>query len=116
MGWYGGLGGRLITTLTNLPVTPQDLDEADHTTGLIECNWAVTASWTPPAGSLERAVSGFYLAKIVGKPGVTVNPGKDSYIIFVVRDDARTSDFIFQSAVTTYQAYNDYPGDRGLMN
>jgi hypothetical protein len=118
MGWYQGLGGRYITTLADKPVTQQPLDEADHRTGLIECNWAATATWTPPADITNKAVSGFYLAKIVGKanPGEDRAAPRDSYIIFVVRDDARSSDFIFQSAVTTYQAYNDYPGDRNVSH
>jgi hypothetical protein len=76
------------------------LSEADHDTGLIECNWATAAQWTPPR---RTTVSGFFLAKLIGT-------SKDSYIIFVVRNDGRTSDFLFQSAVTTYQAYNNFPG------
>ena len=36
--------------------------------------------------------------------------GQQSYIIFVVRDDSRASDYLFQSSVTTYQAYNNWPG------
>jgi len=61
-------------------------------------------SWTPPAGT----VSGFFIAKLTKLSGGDI--GKQSYMIFVVRDDSRTSDFLFQSAVTTYQAYNTYPG------
>ena len=34
-----------------------------------------------------------------------------SYITFVVRDDARTADLLYQQSVTTYQAYNNYPAD-----
>ena len=34
----------------------------------------------------------------------------ESYISFVVRDDARPSDILFQRSVTTDQAYNNYPG------
>jgi N,N-dimethylformamidase beta subunit-like, C-terminal len=105
MGYYpdgagGGYGGRLITTIPNLTVTNQPLSNADAETGLIECNWNATAQWTPPTGT----VSGFFLAKLVGRR-------YDSYIIFVVRDDSRTSDYLFQSAVTTYQAYNYFPGN-----
>ena len=35
---------------------------------------------------------------------------KQSYIIFVVRDDARRSGLLFQSTVTTYEAYNTWGG------
>ena len=34
-----------------------------------------------------------------------------SYMTFVVRDDARTADLLYQQSVTTYQAYNNYPAD-----
>lgn len=100
MGFYGGLGGRYITTKTGT-ATPQTLPDADYTTGLIECNWTANPafSWTVPT----TAVSGVYIAKLVGT-------ARDSYIVFIVRDDARTSDIITQIAVTTYQAYNIYPG------
>jgi hypothetical protein len=100
MGYYGGTGGRLITVLEDKEVELQDLPEADHTTGLIECDWEETAQWMPPSGT----ISGYYIAKLVGE--------KQSYIIFVVRQDGRDSDFVFQSAVTTYQAYNNFPGDQ----
>jgi hypothetical protein len=48
--------------------------------------------------------SGVYLAKLA-TPG-----GKSSYIIFVVRDDARASKYLMQISVNTYQAYNFWGG------
>lgn len=99
IGFYNGNGGRLIDTIENVSVEPQPQPEADHTTGLIECDWEATETWTP-----TDVVSGYFLAKLVGT-------SKDSYIIFVVRDDESESDFVFQSAVTTYQAYNFFPGN-----
>ena len=82
----------------------QNFSEANHTTGLIECNWAPSYTWTPPSGT----VSGFFVAKLTA-----LGSGKQSYIIFVVRHDTRPSDFLFQSAVTTYQAYNLFPHNLG---
>lgn len=99
MGWYQGAGARLIDTITASAV-PQLLDEADHTTGLIECNWSETASWYVP----KTIVSGVFIAKIKGMTNLL-----ESYIIFVVRNDSRNADYVFQTAVTTYQAYNNYP-------
>jgi hypothetical protein len=32
-------------------------------------------------------------------------------MVFVVRDDKRVADFIYQQPVTTYQAYNNFPSD-----
>jgi hypothetical protein len=51
-------------------------------------------------------VSGFYLVKL------QASSGKQSYIIFVVRNDGRQSDLFFQASVTTYQAYNAWGGKR----
>src|SRR5262249_45160450 len=36
--------------------------------------------------------------------------GHTSHIVFVVRDDARAADIVFQTSDTTWQAYNQYPG------
>ena len=41
---------------------------------------------------------------------IGIPSGKQSYIIFVVRDDERPTEFLFQSSVTTYQAYNSWGG------
>ncbi len=51
-------------------------------------------------------VSGIYIAKLV-RP----DTGGASHIVFVVRDDASTSDLLFQTSDTTWQAYNDYGGN-----
>jgi len=49
-------------------------------------------------------VSGIFLVKLHGNTS-----GKESYITFTVRD-SRRADLIFQQSVTTYQAYNGWPG------
>ena len=53
----------------------------------------------------EEWVSGMYLAKLTAGTS-----GAQAYIMFVVRDDTGPSDFLFQSSVTTYQAYNNWGG------
>ena len=69
----------------------------------IDCgNWAVSGSWAVPA----NAVSGVYIARLV-----RTDTGGASHIVFVVRDDASTSDLLFQTSDTTWQAYNDYGGN-----
>lgn len=104
MGYYQGNGARLVATLRppagRLPQTqPACLTEAG--TGLYDCgNWAVSATWTVPA----NAVSGIYFAKLVSEDATT--PGS-SHIFFIVRDDARHADILFQASDTTWQAYND---------
>ena len=84
----------LKTSPTRSQTVPQDL---------IDCgNWAVSASWTVPAD----ATSGVYIAKLV-----RADTGGASHIVFVVRDDASTSDFVYQTSDTTWQAYNSYGGN-----
>jgi methionine-rich copper-binding protein CopC len=106
IGYYNGNGARLVATVPNSATVkqrqPACLSEA--ATGLIDCgNWTETASWAVPAD----AVSGVYLAKLVPTDGT---PGAN-HVPFVVRDDSRGSDLLFQTSDTTWQAYNDYGGN-----
>lgn len=105
MGYYGGMGARKVATLTPSATLPQSQPSClnDAATGLIDCgNWAVSGSWTVPAS----AASGIYFAKLV-RP----DTGGSSHVVFVVRDDASTSDLLFQTSDTTWQAYNNYGGN-----
>lgn len=101
IGWYQGKGGRLMQHIGPLNGVKQPSCPVDSTTGLIACPWSasytlnVPTSWT----------SGIYLALLTNAQNY------QSYITFVVRDDARQADLLYQQAVTTYQAYNDYPAD-----
>ncbi|MBI1891013.1 MAG: RICIN domain-containing protein [Burkholderiales bacterium] len=109
MGWYGGAGGRLLKTYTNVPGTAQPMP-CLNPDGVIECNWSPNISLIIPATttttSLAYWASGIYLAKL----STDTTPKKESYIIFVVRDDARNASFVSQLPITTYQAYNYWGG------
>ena len=103
LGYYGGLGARKVESLPNLPGQQQPPCLSDTATGLIDCgNWTLSASWPTP----HDATSGIYLAKLVRG-----DTGGASHIVFVVRDDEGRSDLIFQTADTTWQAYNRYGGN-----
>ncbi|HEX6900080.1 MAG TPA: VCBS repeat-containing protein [Thermoanaerobaculia bacterium] len=107
LGYYGGNGARKIATLQPSAPLPQTQGAcaSDPTTGLIDCgNWQVSASW--PGSQTANSVSGIYIAK-----AVRTDTGGASHIVFVVRDDARNSDLLFQTSDTTWQAYNDYGGN-----
>jgi len=101
MGWYQGLGGRLIKEQASNKGTAQIIPKPDPITGLIECDWKmpitiqVDSSWT----------SGVYVVKLEENLYK-----KQSYILFVVRNDNQPSDILFQLPVTTYQAYNYWGG------
>lgn len=123
IGWYGGAGGRLVGALKadgtlqlpqsdgtippnqvpQLAGSPQTVPSPDSN-GLIECNW--TAASTAPLSIPANWTSGIYLAKLE-----EATAGKQNYIIFVVRDDSRSSPYLYDSAVNTFQAYNEWGGN-----
>jgi len=100
MGWYGGVGGRLLLTVNSLPGGLRTTPNPDPVTGLIECNWPVSYTLSVPA----TWVSGVYVVRLTGNQST-----KQSYILLIVRDDSRTSDLLFGVSITTYQAYNFWP-------
>jgi PKD domain len=109
IGWYNGAGGREVLTTASRPASVQTDNCRDVGTGgnhgtyqrygLVECNWTNPFVLQIP----NDWVSGVYLAKLVGSQ-------YDRYIMFVVRDDERPSPYLFQSSVTTGQAYNPWGG------
>src|SRR5207302_6407658 len=101
MGWYQGLGGRLLQHIGPLTGMPQFPCPVDAQTGLIECPWTASYVLTVPT----TWTSGVFLAQ------VTNAQGYQNYIPFVVRDDARHSDILYQQSIATYQAYNNFPND-----
>ncbi|MBW4510554.1 MAG: hypothetical protein KME64_29165 [Scytonematopsis contorta HA4267-MV1] len=107
MGWYSGAGGRLMTPAIVRKRVKQPSPIFDDASGLVECNWKDPYILKIPNTTKDPTewMSGVYLAKL------TANKSrKQSYIIFVVRDDSRPSDILFQSSVTTFQAYNNWGG------
>jgi hypothetical protein len=105
MGYYSGMGARKVASITPSATLPQIQPSciSDASTGLLDCgNWGVSGTWTVPAA----AASGIYFAKLV-----RTDTGGASHIFFVVRDDASTSDLLFQTSDTTWQAYNEYGGN-----
>ena len=105
MGYYGGQGARKVATVLPSVPLPQNQPSCltDETTGLIDCgNWSVSASWDVP----DDATSGIYLVTAVRD-----DTGGASHIVFIVRDDLRVSDLLFQTSDTTWQAYNDFGGN-----
>jgi len=107
MGWYQGAGARELTSPVRLKGHGQPPPSIDLGTGLIECRWENPFLLTIPLNWSNATdwASGVYLAKLTAEP-----TGYDSYVIFVVRDDARSSTYLFQSSVTTFQAYNNWGG------
>ncbi|WP_404391282.1 N,N-dimethylformamidase beta subunit family domain-containing protein [Humibacillus xanthopallidus] len=101
LGYYGGKGARLVRSVDGLAGIQQPACTPEAGTGLIECQWStslrldVEPDWT----------SGVYLVLLTNAAGF------QSYVQFVVRDDARHADLLFKQSVMTYQAYNNFPSD-----
>jgi muconolactone delta-isomerase len=101
MGYYQGLGGRLVQHIGPLNGIQQPTCPTDSTTGLIACNWS--RSYTLQTQSTWT--TGVYQAVLTNAAHY------QNTIIFVVRDDGRVGQLLYQLPVNTYQAYNDYPND-----
>jgi hypothetical protein len=102
MGYYGGMGARLVASIAPSAQLPQIQPACvtDTTVGLTDCgNWAASASWQVPS----NATSGIYFAHLIRN-----DTGGDSHIIFIVRNDSSHSDILFQTSDETWQAYNYY--------
>jgi hypothetical protein len=109
LGWYQGLGGRLIACLPSCGAsengTTQPVPSPDPNTGYLDAGWSVTDSiavgsdWT----------TGYYVAKLVLTGGP--DNGQASWVPFIVRDPAGASSAILvQASVNTWEAYNNWGG------
>jgi hypothetical protein len=100
MGYYGGLGGRLVHQTDMVSAGPQPPPTVAPGVGIVSCPWSPTltlsidATWPP----------GCYLLKLVG------SGGQQQYIPLTIRDDTSTAAFVIQNSVTTWQAYNLFGG------
>jgi len=114
LGWYGGFAGRLVAEvrgLTSRAQPPCEGQDGGTVNGYLTCrNWHASYSLTVPA----VWISGIYIASIRAKavpPDASPRQAPRNYahdVIFVVRQDQRHADFIYQMAVATEQAYNSY--------
>src|SRR5262249_41851358 len=102
MGWYGGMGGRLLEHIGPLPAIEQPPCASDEQTGLSACAWVPTFTLRVP----ESWTTGTYLAVLTNEPRF------QNYIPFVVRDDQHRGGLLYKQPINTYQAYNNYPDDQ----
>jgi len=100
MGYYQGIGARLVWTSAEVPGVRQARPVLIPPTNTVTCQWspslevAIDPTW--PAGA--------YLLKLVGATG------EQAFVPLCVRDDASTSALVLMHAVTTWQAYNRWGG------
>ena len=103
MGYYHGLGGRLVNSAKVSINNTFQCEPMDEVTGKVSCdNWNPT--YTIPAGAFPA--SGVYIAKLVA------STGDETQIVFTVRDDSRqpTAEVLYVLPVATYEAYNIFGG------
>ncbi len=101
IGWYQGLGGRFMQRIGPIGGSQQSACPINASTGLIECAWVPSYTFTVPT----TWTSGIYFVLL------TNSQNYQNYINFVIRDDSRVSDLLYQESVATFQAYNNYPND-----
>jgi hypothetical protein len=118
LGWYGGAGGRRVASVrvASSPPQPQcHWQEAGTVGAYFTCNnWRVSYSLSVPSAW----TAGIYLASIrslAPPPGTKLNAYAHD-VVFVVRDDTRRADFIYQQPVATEEAYNSYAYGPGLYD
>src|SRR5215469_6163179 len=111
LGWYGGVGGRLIMCVpgcrsSQAAIAQPPATTADSVTGLFRAPWRVTDGVEIPAD----AVSGYYEAKLEIVGGAYV--GAVGGVPLIVRQSpaAPPSAVLVQVPVNTWEAYNRWGG------
>jgi hypothetical protein len=100
MGYYGGLGGRLIWKSKSVRGDNQPPPTITLETHMVETAWDPSITFHIGSGWRE----GTYLLKLVS------NVGGQAYLPLIVRNDASHADLVIQQQVTTWQAYNLWGG------
>lgn len=100
MGWYGGTGARKVWESISVAGIEQPVPSPQPETNTIQARWKPTLR--VPVG--DDWTTGAYLAKL------TAPDGKASYVPFTVREGGHRAPIVFQSSVTTWQAYNSWGG------
>ena len=107
-GYYQGFGARKVATVTPTATQiaaaqNQPACLTDAQSGLVDCgNWAVAGTW-----NTTGVTSGIFIAKLSRSDNLNLS----SHIYFIVRDDSRNADLLFQTSDATWQAYNLYGGN-----
>jgi hypothetical protein len=100
-------GGRLMQHVGPLngihqANCPQVTTQNDPNFGMTECNWTPSYTLTVPTSW----TTGNYIVKLKRADGRQL----ESYMTFVVRDDASTAPVLYSMDVATWQAYNFWGG------
>ncbi len=99
LGYYQGLGARLVETITNI-ATQRRVTPAPDSMGTVDCAWPVTFEVSLD----QRYLPGQYVIRLENAQG------RFRFVPFLVRDDTSRATYLYLSAVTTWQAYNTWGG------
>jgi hypothetical protein len=106
LGWYGGVGGRLVACVPSClgyrSGRTHDPAPTDPATGEVRLSWPVTDQLVIPSDW----VSGYYLVRLVPSDG-----GVRGTIPFILRESPdRPSPILVEVPVNTWEAYNAWGG------
>ncbi|MGH9055584.1 MAG: N,N-dimethylformamidase beta subunit family domain-containing protein [Acidimicrobiales bacterium] len=100
MGYYQGLGARLVWSSAQVPGAVQPRCPVAPATNMVQCDWrpslqvTLTSAW----------VQGQYLLKLVG------SAGEQSYVPLTVWDPSSDATYVIMAGVLTDQAFNSWGG------
>lgn len=100
MGWYQGLGARLVWRSAETPGVVQPGCPVASTTNMVQCGWPASVQ----LDVTDRWVQGEYLLKLVG------SNGQQSYVPLNVWDPASQSTYVVMSGVLSDQVFNPFGG------
>jgi hypothetical protein len=100
MGYYQGLGARLVWTSRRLTGVVQPSCNASAPLYMVQCDWSMSTSFP----ITKAFVQGDYLLKLVG------SNGQQSYIPLTVWDPNSTATYVVMNANFTWQAFNPFGG------
>jgi len=101
MGYYQGLGARLVWQSREIPGREQPTCPLTTGVNMVACD-----NWTPTLNLSVTAafVQGDYLLKLVGAGG------QESYVPLTVWDPTSKATYLVKNDVFTWQAWNPYGG------
>ena len=109
IGWYAGMGGRLMGCAPDcagsVQGAPQSTPAPEPGTGRVRANWPVSTSFTVG----NDWVSGYYVVNFVLTSGP--NSGRATWTPLVVTaPPEREKNILVHASTTTWQAYNNWGG------
>ncbi len=99
MGYYQGLGARLVETRLDLTGFARAMPAPDQY-GTVDCQWPASFRVITD----KRYLPGQYLVRLENAEH------QFRFVPFLVRDDSSKAAFVYMSSVTTWQAYNTWGG------